>query len=454
MSNKIKLGELLEVKRGVSLAGEFYSETGEKIRLTLGNFDYPNGGFKNNISKTDIYFTGKVKPEFILKKGDIITPLTEQVSGLLGETARIPEDNLYIQSGDIGLVVPNSELLDNSFAYYLLPSPAVKKQLGAGAQQTKIRHTSPEKIKDCEVWIPEMPCQKFVGALLDSINAKISTNNCINAELESMAKTIYDYWFTQFDFPDENGKPYKASGGKMVWSDELNREIPKGWRVTTIGEITFCLDYQRIPLSSKERTEMQGDVPYYGATGVMDYVNRFIFDGDYVLMAEDGSVMNEKGNPILQRVSGKVWINNHAHVLHPIKGYSCKLLMLMLKDVQVIKIKTGSIQMKINQENMNKIAVPDIPKNLLNSINKLLELIDNQILQKEQENQQLASLRDWLLPMLMNGQVSFTDKKEEKPQIKISGFEQWLENQGYAARGDVNMEILRDIYEAMDNDDK
>ncbi len=108
MSNKIKLGELLEVKRGVSLAGEFYSETGEKIRLTLGNFDYPNGGFKNNISKTDIYFTGKVKPEFILKKGDIITPLTEQVSGLLGETARIPEDNLYIQSGDIGLVVPIS----------------------------------------------------------------------------------------------------------------------------------------------------------------------------------------------------------------------------------------------------------------------------------------------------------------------------------------------------------
>ncbi len=137
----------------------------------------------------------------------------------------------------------------------------------------------------------------------------------------------------------------------------------------------------------------------------MDYVNDYIFDGDYVLMAEDGSVMTEKGTPILQRISGKNWVNNHAHVLEPIKNYSCKLLMMLLKDVSVMKIKTGSIQMKINQENMNKIVVPAIPLKLLFEINQKLEVIDKQQLNLIEENKQLTQLRDWLLPMLMNGQV-------------------------------------------------
>ena len=405
--NKVKLGEVLDVKRGASLSGDYYSESGEKIRLTLGNFDYPNGGFKENTSKSDIYFTGEVKPEFILKKGDIITPLTEQVAGLLGETARIPEDDLYIQSGDVGLVIPNESKLDNKYAYYLLASPLIKRQLGAAAQQTKIRHTSPDKIKDCEAWLPSLEYQKKAGELLDDINFKIKCNNKINAELESMAKTIYDYWFLQFEFPNEDGKPYKSSGGKMVWNEELKREIPEGWSTTTIGDITICHDSERIPLSGKDRENMVGDIPYYGATDIMGYVDKPIFDGDYVLLAEDGSVMDEEGHPILQRVTGRVWVNNHAHVLEPIKKHSCKLLMMFLKDVYVPMIKTGSIQMKINQENMNGITVPNIPDDLKEKINLELCTIEKKQLQIIAENQELTSLRDFLLPMLMNGQVGF-----------------------------------------------
>ena len=181
---KIKLKEVLEIKRGTSLSGEFYATRGQYIRLTLGNFNYPNGGFKENTSKEDIFFTGNVKSQFILKKGDIITPLTEQVMGLLGETATIPESNKYIQSGDIGLVVPNEEKLDKRFAYYLISSDIIKKQLAVSSQQTKIRHTSPEKIMDCTAWIPEVEEQKKIGILLDSINLKINYNNQINNNLD------------------------------------------------------------------------------------------------------------------------------------------------------------------------------------------------------------------------------------------------------------------------------
>lgn len=407
---KIKMGDVLDVKRGASLSGDYYAEEGRYVRLTLGNFNYPGGGFKENTSKSDIYFVGPIKPEFILNKGDIITPLTEQVSGLLGETATIPEGGKYIQSGDVGLVIPDETKLDKRFAYYLIASPIVKKQLDAAAQQTKIRHTSPDAIKACEAWIPEdISVQAAIGRLLDGINEKIANNTAICSNLEAMAKLLYDYWFVQFDFPDENGKPYKSSGGKMVWNDELKREIPAGWEVTTIGSITRCRDEERIPVANKDRENMKGNIPYYGATGIMGYVNRAIFSGDFVLMAEDGSVMDGEGHPIIQRVSGDVWINNHAHVLEPIKGYSCRLLMMVLKDIPVVKIKTGSIQMKINQENMNAYKIVDIPDSLIQVINERLNVIDEKLLELEAESQQLASLRDFLLPMLMNGQVKVGD---------------------------------------------
>ena len=180
---KIKLGDVLDVKRGTSLSGDYYATSGDLVRLTLGNFNYPDNGFKNNTSKDDIYFSGTVKKEFVLNKGDIITPLTEQVRGLLGNTATIPESGKYIQSGDIGLIIPNESLIDKRFAYYLVSSPIVKKQLDAGSQQTKIRHTSPDKIKDCIAYIPELEEQRKIAQLLDGINAKIELNNTINDNL-------------------------------------------------------------------------------------------------------------------------------------------------------------------------------------------------------------------------------------------------------------------------------
>ena len=187
---KIKLGEVIDVKRGMSASGEYYSTEGTLIRLTLGNFNYPNGGFKENTSKDNIYYTGDVRPEFILKQGDIITPLTEQVAGLLGETARIPTSDKYIQTGDVGLVIPDESKVDKSFIYYLISSQIVKNQLGAAAQQTKIRHTSPDRIKDCTVWIPELEQQRRIGELLDKINRKIEINNAINDNLANYSAMV------------------------------------------------------------------------------------------------------------------------------------------------------------------------------------------------------------------------------------------------------------------------
>ena len=187
---KYKLGELVEVTRGASLSGQYYSESGEYVRLTLGNFNMNGGGFKENTSKSDLYFTGTVKDEFILNEGDIITPLTEQSIGLLGTTARIPESGKYIQSQDVALVRCKEGLLDPNFCYYLISSATVRQQLSAGAQQTKIRHTSPNKIKDCTVWIPTYENQQKIGRIMSDIDAKIALNRQINDNLPTLDRSL------------------------------------------------------------------------------------------------------------------------------------------------------------------------------------------------------------------------------------------------------------------------
>lgn len=185
---KYKLGELIEVTRGASLNGNYYAVSGKYIRLTCGNFDYRNNSFKENTSKDNLFYIGEFKAEFLLEKGDLITPLTEQAIGLLGSTAWIPESGKYIQSQDIAKITCKEELLDKKFAYYLISSNMVKQQLSAAAQQTKIRHTSPDKIKDCTVWLPSLEKQKQIGQLLFDLDRKIELNRAINHNLVENAR--------------------------------------------------------------------------------------------------------------------------------------------------------------------------------------------------------------------------------------------------------------------------
>lgn len=289
------------------------------------------------------------------------------------------------------------------YTYYWLLTK--KDYLFTIASVTRTPILSKSIFEEIVIPMPDRSIQDNVVGILKSIDDKIENNKKICFELEAMAKTLYDYWFVQFDFPDENGKPYRTSGGEMVWNEQLKREIPKGWEVTNIGKITANFDSRRIPLSQNERNSMKGDIPYYGATGVMDYVDQFIFDGQYVLIAEDGSVMDDDGHPIVQMIWGKTWVNNHAHVLEGCNGYSNELLYFVLKDIPVIKIMTGSIQKKINQDNLNNYKIPQIPHEIANQFTSILKTIFSKLRAIEIENSELTKLRDWLLPMLMNGQA-------------------------------------------------
>lgn len=344
------------------------------------------------------WFRAELKPNDILfvNKG---TP---------GRVCLVPNPvNFCVAQDTIGLRV--NEKIYYKYLFAVLRSDYIQNIITNYHVGIAIPHFKKSDLNNLLIPLPDIQTQKKIGDLYCGLSEIIENNNKIISELESLAKTIYDYWFLQFEFPNEDGKPYKSSGGKMVWNEELKRETPEGWNVTNVGNITTCLDSKRVPLSSKDRENMKGPYPYYGARSEMDSVNEYLFDGDYVLLAEDGSVMDDNGFPILQRTSGKVWVNNHAHVLQPKKPYGCKLLMFILKNIPVSMIKTGSIQMKVNQENLNAFKVLSIPENLIEKANSILNPIDAKIIMLKQENQKIASLRDFLLPMLINGQVTFKD---------------------------------------------
>ena len=416
---KYKLSELVEVTRGASLSGQFYAEEGKLIRLTLGNFNMNGGGFKENTSKTDLYFTGTVRDEFILNEGDIITPLTEQSLGLLGTTARIPESGKYIQSQDVALVRCKKGLLDPNFCYYLISSSIVRQQLSAAAQQTKIRHTSPEKIKDCTVWVPDFDVQKNIGRILTDIDNKIAINRQINDNLEAMAKQLYDYWFVQFDFPNEEGKPYKSSGGAMVWNEKLKREIPISFDVKSLSEIIEVKDGTHdspkpqdngyFLLTSKHLTERGLDYASAYKISKEDYESinkRSKVDTNDILFSMIGTIGNSY---FVEETNINFAIKNMALFKTSAKQWFSEYLYLYLSSCDYKHYEwnslSGSIQKFVSLRTLRDMPIlyhEDIIKVFAKEVRNIITMMVN----LRKENIELTKQRDELLPLLMNGQAT------------------------------------------------
>ena len=410
---KHKLGELLDVTRGTSLSGEYFATQGDYMRLTCGNFDYQNNCFKTNTSKDNLYYTGSFNPEFLMTEGDIITPLTEQAVGLLGSTAWVPESGKYIQSQDVAKITPNKKLLDKKFCYYLISSKVVKHQLSVAAQQTKIRHTSPDKIKDCTVWIPSLEEQAQIGQFLYDIDSKIALNRQINDNLEAMAKQLYDYWFVQFDFPDENGKPYKSNGGKMVWNECMKKSIPADWKTSLLSEwIDYSLErvstsvvsdgdfYTPIEVIPRNKMSLSTTLPVENAvSGLCRYKkkdillsNRRVYFHKICLAPFDG----------LTRDTVMVLRPKHEENL----GYIYETMFSDSFISYATKVSYGSLQPVLSWTEAQKYHVLTPAKNLSEKYGKLINGIIEKVLSSQMEIIQLTKQRDELLPLLMNGQAT------------------------------------------------
>ena len=308
-------------------------------------------------------------------------------------------------SSDV-LVFRVREGYKNSFLYAVLLQDRFFDYATRGAKGSKMPRGDKEQIMRYELPVFSPQEQENIGNIVISITEKLRLNRAINHNLEAMAKQLYDYWFVQFDFPNENGKPYKSSGGEMVYSDVLKTHIPKGWTYSPLRELIELEDSKRIPLSNAQRVQKKGTYPSYGATGIVDYIDDFIFDYDILLLAEDGSTSESNGFPVVQYVWGEVWVNNHAHIILPKDRSLLIYTYFLLKSIPVKLIETGSIQKKITQDNLMRYKAIKVPKDLKGLYTEHMVPMWEQKKLVADETENLIKLRDSLLPLLMNGQVS------------------------------------------------
>ncbi|MEZ7693811.1 restriction endonuclease subunit S [Neisseria sp. 27098_8_139] len=288
------------------------------------------------------------------------------------------------------------------YIYYLLKNLKLNEyKTGSGVPTMNRNHLHPLKIKA----FTDSKYQKSIAAVLSALDKKIALNKQINARLEEMAKTLYDYWFVQFDFPDANGKPYKSSGGEMVFDETLKREIPKGWEVKSLGEIaTLKAGGDKPELISRFQTQ-EYKFPIY-SNGLNDnalygYCKKAIITEPSITISARGTIgftkiRNHSFTPIIRLIS-----------VTPKNSQFIKFLELFLSQTSFENAGSVQKQLTIPQIENIKILTPNIK--LINKFSDITTLSVGLIESNEKQNHQLTQLRDFLLPMLMNGQVSVVE---------------------------------------------
>jgi type I restriction enzyme S subunit len=344
-----------------------------------------------------------------VNKGDILINSTGAgTAGRCAFVAEIPEGFKLITDSHVLLLRCNSYYEAKCLNYVLFSFESTLMSFMTGSSgQSELDKVVLFNIKT------QMPTdsktQKSVSTILTNLENKIELNNRINAELESMAKTIYDYWFVQFDFPDKNGKPYKRSGGKMVWNEEWKREIPYNWEIGELKDIANITMGQSPPGESYNEVG-QGVVFYQGCT---DFGSRFPTVRQYTTeptrFAKQGDILLSVRAPVgTMNISiSDCCIGRGLAALNSKDNCTPFLLEVLrnLKQVFDRRNKDGTTFGAITKDDLFSLKVVKPSKEILTQFSNIM----NPVFEKQNtialENQQLASLRDWLLPMLMNGQV-------------------------------------------------
>lgn len=306
-------------------------------------------------------------------------------SGSLGKVQYIDEKcwplNTALYSKDFRNNVPRY------VCYFLQTMHLEQYNAGAGVPTLNQNHLHRLKIN-----IHEIEEQEKVVSVLSTYDELIANNNKRIKLLEQMSENLYKEWFVRFRFPNHE-------------NTEFENGIPKGWRVVPVKETFEIFDTERIPVSSMDRDKMQKIYPYYGAAELMDYVDDYLFDGIYLLLGEDGSVITPKGKPVLQYVWGKFWVNNHAHVLQGKYPFSTEYLHLMFGQMDITGIVTGAAQPKISQGRLLKKKTILPTEDLVVRFDSIIQPIYQKIRKLSEANNNLIKQRDLLLPRLMSGKL-------------------------------------------------
>lgn len=306
-------------------------------------------------------------------------------------------------------IILDKQKADSEYVYYFLKTQY--KELRALSSGVR-KNLNSNDIKNFTIRLPtDVKEQKKIASVLSVIDAKIELNNKINTELEAMAKTLYDYWFVQFDFPNENGKPYKSSGGKMVYNETLNREIPEGWTDISLWDIA---DYYNGLAMQKMRPTSDEYLPVIKikemSEGFSDKTEKARLDIPEKAVVNNGDVLFSWSATLEVQIwsKGKGALNQHIFKVTSLKypkTFFYYELVNYLKHFKMLAEKRKTTMGHITHDHLKQAKVVEPPLPLIEELHSRIAPIFEKHLVLEQENQKLTELRDWLLPMLMNSQV-------------------------------------------------
>ena len=309
--------------------------------------------------------------------------------------------------------VVNDKLADAFYLYSYL-SQLDLSNLDSGSTLPSMTKSAYESIV---VKLPDLKIQKSVATILFNIRKKLETNNQINQELEAMAKTLYDYWFVQFDFPDQNGKPYKSSGGKMIYNLELKREIPEGWGVEKIENIAQT-GSGGTPKSTNVSYYSNGEIPWINSgeleqmviTSTSNFITEEGLNNSSAKLFPSGTILVAMYGATAGKVSFLTFEASTNQAICAIMLTDIRMryyLKNVIEDLYqyLVKLSTGSARDNLSQDMIKNIKVVIPSNDILDIFYDFSNNVIKEITKKQQENEQLNQLRDWLLPMLMNGQV-------------------------------------------------
>lgn len=415
---KLKLGQITEIQTGPfgsQLHNDDYVSNGTPIVTVehLGNkyFTTQNLPLVSEEDKNRLY-------KYILKENDIVFSRVGSVDRC--SIVSINEDG-WLFSGRCLRVRPNAKYINPQWLYYYFTQNYFKQYVRNKAVGCTMPSLNTELLSELNISFPDLSTQKKIADVLSCIDDKIALNNKTNTELENMAKTIYDYWFTQFDFPDKNGHPYKTSGGQMVYNETLKREIPAGWEATTIESISKRVKVGFVgPIDAYYCDEDEGFPIVRPAemseTGInydeLRHITKEFYDKNLKSQVHKGDIIlsrcGKDGIPNIYesdkeaQVLNAVIIESNREIAHEYFIFDA-MRSQFIQD-QISNGTSGSVQGVINTKIIANVILP-YNKEVVNEYIKIVNSIHKRITTTRAENRNLTKLRDYLLPLLMNGQI-------------------------------------------------
>lgn len=402
--SKTTLGKIISEGNGKFQTGPFGSQLHASDYVKDGIPCIMPANMKNN--RVDIDNIARISEEdakrlskHIVKKGDILYSRRGDIT----LKALITDKEVGYFCGTGCLLIRAGDKIDSEFLTYLLSTETNKVWIVKQAVGATMPNLNTDILASFPLYIPDLKTQQSIATVLSALDKKIALNKQINARLEQMAKTLYDYWFVQFDFPDANGKPYKSSGGEMVFDEILKREIPKGWEVKSLGD---WAEIRKGTLITEKTANTNGDIKVISAGVDFSYYH---------------DVANRPKNTITISASGAnagfvnfwrepIFACDCTTITNSVIGRTLYILNF-LKIVQdfIYQQARGSAQPHVYPKDIEglKIIVP--PDSLLKKFSEFVDNWNLKIANNEKQNHQLTQLRDFLLPMLMNGQVSMAE---------------------------------------------